>query len=182
MAYVRLMHIAATHERTLDPTKFTNMVVRKSRPDSSPSVDVITMSVEAASLTNESISEDSPELVIVPTLSSRPLRPQYLNAYNLWHHRNLSLDEMCSELRSRGNLDLPLARGTVMYGFQNTIYHLSANRIIGSRSYIVGALKAQPSLPFSVTRLKALTQQDGGSWFRYRDWLQQQKTETRSSY
>ncbi|KAH9848042.1 ribonuclease H-like domain-containing protein [Lenzites betulinus] len=78
-------------------------------------------------------------------------RPQHMRAYNLWHNRNLPLSDMCATLRSRDN---PLAESTVI-------------------SYVVRALQANPALPFSMDRLKALVQLEAGSWVRHREWILQ---------
>ncbi|KAH9886271.1 ribonuclease H-like domain-containing protein [Cubamyces lactineus] len=80
-----------------------------------------------------------------------PPRPQHMRAYNLWHHRNMALHDICAALRSKDN---PLAESTVI-------------------SYVVRALQADPSLPFSMERLKAFVQLEAGSWARHRDWILQ---------
>ena len=38
-------------------------------------------------------------------------------------------------------------------------------------SYVVGALQADPNLPFSMERLKAFVQLEAGSWRRHKDWI-----------
>ncbi|EJF59660.1 ribonuclease H-like protein [Dichomitus squalens LYAD-421 SS1] len=78
-----------------------------------------------------------------------PPRPQHLRAYNLWYHRDMPLADICAALRSKDN---PLAESTVI-------------------SYVVRALQADPSLPFSMERLKAFVQLEAGSWRRHRDWI-----------
>ncbi|KAI0768322.1 ribonuclease H-like domain-containing protein [Trametes elegans] len=78
-------------------------------------------------------------------------RPQHLRAYNLWHHRDLPLREICATLRSKEN---PLAESTVI-------------------SYVVRALQADPTLPYSMVRLKALVQEEAGSWQRHKGWILQ---------
>ncbi|KAM5539759.1 hypothetical protein V8D89_006572 [Ganoderma adspersum] len=83
-----------------------------------------------------------------PQPGERP-RPQHLRAYNLWHNRDLPLADICAALRSKEN---PLAESTVI-------------------SYVVRALQADPSLPFSMERLKAFVQLEAGSWRRHRDWI-----------
>ncbi|KAI0655836.1 ribonuclease H-like domain-containing protein [Cubamyces menziesii] len=80
-----------------------------------------------------------------------PPRPQHMRAYNLWHNRNMALRDICAALRSKDN---PLAESTVI-------------------SYVVRALQADPSLPFSMERLKAFVQLEAGSWARHRDWILQ---------
>ncbi|KAI1790059.1 ribonuclease H-like protein [Ganoderma leucocontextum] len=85
-----------------------------------------------------------------PTQPQRePPRPQHMRAYNLWHNRDMPLADICAALRSKDN---PLAESTVI-------------------SYVVRALQADPSLPFSMERLKAFVQLEAGSWRRHRDWI-----------
>lgn len=38
-------------------------------------------------------------------------------------------------------------------------------------SYVVRALQADPTLPFSMDRLKAFVQLEAGSWVRHREWI-----------
>jgi hypothetical protein len=38
-------------------------------------------------------------------------------------------------------------------------------------SYVIGALKSDPSLPFEMERLKALVQMEAGSWRRHQGWI-----------
>ena len=38
---------------------------------------------------------------------------------------------------------------------------------------MVGALQADPGLPFSMEKLRELVQMDGASWERHRDWILQ---------
>ncbi|PIL29338.1 hypothetical protein GSI_09389 [Ganoderma sinense ZZ0214-1] len=83
-----------------------------------------------------------------PQPGERP-RPQHLRAYNLWHNRDMPLADICAALRSKEN---PLAESTVI-------------------SYVVRALQADPTLPFSMERLKAFVQLEAGSWRRHRDWI-----------
>lgn len=42
------------------------------------------------------------------------------------------------------------------------------------RSYVVRALQADPSLPYSMNRLKAFVQLEAGSWQRHRQWILEQ--------
>ncbi|KAI0800052.1 ribonuclease H-like domain-containing protein [Fomes fomentarius] len=86
------------------------------------------------------------------TTAGAPPRPQHLRAYNLWHHRDLPLHDICAALRSKEN---PLAESTVI-------------------SYVVRALQADPSLPYSMDRLKAFVQLEAGSWQRHRQWILEQ--------
>ncbi|KAI0717859.1 ribonuclease H-like domain-containing protein [Cerioporus squamosus] len=83
---------------------------------------------------------------------SGPPRPQHLRAYNMWHHREMPLSEICAALRSKEN---PLAESTVI-------------------SYVVRALQADSSLPYDMERLKVFVQLEAGSWVRHRDWILEQ--------
>ncbi|OSD00619.1 ribonuclease H-like protein [Trametes coccinea BRFM310] len=85
------------------------------------------------------------------TAQHEPPRPQHLRAYNLWHHRSMSLPDICAALRTKDN---PLAASTVI-------------------SYVVRALQADPTLPFSMARLKEFVQLEAGSWARHREWILQ---------
>ncbi|THH29711.1 hypothetical protein EUX98_g4471 [Antrodiella citrinella] len=85
-------------------------------------------------------------------------KPQHMRAYNMWHHRNMTMDQIRAALRSKEN---PLAVSTVI-------------------SYVVWALQADTSLPFSVRRLKEFVQLEAGSWRRHRDWIVRVDAERRS--
>ncbi|KAJ2987767.1 hypothetical protein NUW54_g9330 [Trametes sanguinea] len=63
----------------------------------------------------------------------------------------MSLQDICAALRSKEN---PLAASTVI-------------------SYVVRALQADPTLPFSMARLKEFVQLEAGSWARHREWILQ---------
>ncbi|KAL5513500.1 hypothetical protein ACEPAH_3899 [Sanghuangporus vaninii] len=76
-------------------------------------------------------------------------RTQHIRAYNLWHVRQLPLDEICGILRSHDN---PLKASTVI-------------------SYVVTALQTDPRLRFSRERLRALLTSEPKSWLFYRDWF-----------
>jgi hypothetical protein len=43
--------------------------------------------------------------------------------------------------------------------------------VVLGRSYVVGALQADPGLPYDRDRLWALVQEEAGSWARHREWL-----------
>lgn len=45
------------------------------------------------------------------TAPREPPRPQHLRAYKFWHQQNMSLPDICANLRSKSN---PLAESTVM--------------------------------------------------------------------
>ncbi|KAL5531107.1 hypothetical protein ACEPAG_3983 [Sanghuangporus baumii] len=76
-------------------------------------------------------------------------RTQHIRAYNLWHVRQLPLNEICGILRSHDN---PLKASTVI-------------------SYVVTALQNDPRLRFSRERLRALLISEPKSWLYYRDWF-----------
>lgn len=42
------------------------------------------------------------------------------------------------------------------------------------RSYVIGALQADTTLPYSMAALKDLVQLEAGSWVRHRDWILRQ--------
>ena len=41
---------------------------------------------------------------------------------------------------------------------------------------MVRALQADPSLPYSMERLKAFVRLEAGSWVRHREWINAQET------
>ncbi|KAI0752906.1 ribonuclease H-like domain-containing protein [Daedaleopsis nitida] len=108
--------------------------------------DLPSSSAVPASTGGPSASTSSANSSVVP---GAPPRPQHLRAYNMWHHRDMPLHDICAALRSKEN---PLKESTVI-------------------SYVVGALQADPRLPFSTDRLKAFVQLEAGSWRRHRDWI-----------
>ena len=116
MAYRRILKVAAIHERKLDPQKFTRDASAKRIPDPATTATDSTTAVVASTEMAPTTHDPTPTSVEASTSATIPsselLRPQELNAYSLWYHRNLSLDEMCAKLRST---DRPLARSTVMY-------------------------------------------------------------------
>ncbi|KAG1807493.1 uncharacterized protein BJ212DRAFT_1449312 [Suillus subaureus] len=87
----------------------------------------------------------------IPSLAPAPPGPQYMRAYNLWHHRNTPLDKMCDILKTGRRVE-PLKESTVI-------------------SYVVGAIQADTSLPFDMSKLLELVKMEAGSWSRHRAWL-----------
>ncbi|KAI0324115.1 ribonuclease H-like protein [Cubamyces sp. BRFM 1775] len=124
---------------------YSRPLVYMSEPSSRPP------SLSASAGTSTAASTTSTATRTTGTGPREPPRPQHMRAYNLWHHRNMPLRDICATLRSREN---PLAESTVI-------------------SYVVRALQADPSLPFSMERLKAFVQLEAGSWARHRDWILQ---------
>ncbi|KAI0694545.1 ribonuclease H-like domain-containing protein [Cytidiella melzeri] len=159
MAYRRIVRIAAIYERTLAPARFTSNLPHEPAVDPAPkelepAAVQILKSRAGGTAANLPSSHSAPSDATSAQLPPRePIKRQELNAYRLWHVRNLSLDEMCAMLRSP---EYPLAHSTVI-------------------SYVVGALQAEPTLPFSMSRLKTLAQQEARSWARHRKWILSQE-------
>ncbi|KAF8809416.1 ribonuclease H-like protein [Phlegmacium glaucopus] len=86
-----------------------------------------------------------------------PSHGQFIRAYQSWHHYKMSLDTMCAELSLKKK-----------YGHQQEDINLKPGTVI---SYIIGALQANPSLPYSLPKLIELVQMDTGSWTRHRKWI-----------
>ncbi|KAF8452421.1 ribonuclease H-like domain-containing protein [Boletus edulis BED1] len=80
-----------------------------------------------------------------------PPRPQQLRAYKLWHVDKMPLEQMCMTLRTGTRVE-PLKESTVI-------------------SYVVGALQADPRLPFNVAKLKTLVLMEASSWQRHGQWI-----------
>ncbi|KAG2057951.1 ribonuclease H-like protein [Suillus hirtellus] len=97
------------------------------------------------------IPSPTPPEFNAPSLAPMPPRPQYMRAYNLWHNRNTPLDKMCDILKTGGRVE-PLKESTVI-------------------SYVVGAIQADTSLPFNMSKLLELVKMEAGSWSRHRAWL-----------
>ncbi|TFY58764.1 hypothetical protein EVJ58_g6213 [Rhodofomes roseus] len=146
VVYNRLLDIAAEQGRALGPAPYGNQIVPGMRSTNGTSSSISLASSTSSSHRTVSYVNDVDELLDRPRQS-----PQHLRAYNLWHHREAPLAEICATLRSREN---PLKESTVI-------------------SYVVRALQVDPSLPFSMDRLKALVQLEAGSWARHRDWIVQ---------
>jgi hypothetical protein len=98
-----------------------------------------------------------------------PSRTRHLQAYNLWHHRQLALPAICAAMRASP----PLKAATVMC--VSVSVSASAAGVLMRRpcsSYVVGALQADARLPFDKARLRGLVLEDAGSWSRHREWLE----------
>lgn len=98
------------------------------------------------------------------TQTQEGMQPRYLRAYESWHQRGLSLEEMCLKLslKSQGSYgpivegdDLALKPGTVI-------------------SYIIAALQNDSGLEYKLDKLVELVQMDLDSWSRHREWIVQQ--------
>lgn len=138
MVHLKLLDLAKAGNKELDPTKYTSSVdPLGQRADS--------IKVIASPTPLESNAPNFPSLAPVPP------RPQYMRAYNLWHHRHTPLDKMCDILKTGGRVE-PLKESTVI-------------------SYVVGAIQADTSLPFDMSKLLELVKMEAGSWSRHREWL-----------
>jgi len=82
---------------------------------------------------------------------------QLIRAYRFWHHHKMSLDCMCSKLSLKKR-----------HNHQQEDMNLKPATVI---SYVIGALQANPSLPYSLPKLIKLVQMDAGSWTRHREWI-----------
>ncbi|KDQ54182.1 hypothetical protein JAAARDRAFT_38785 [Jaapia argillacea MUCL 33604] len=170
MVYKRLLGIAGKEGREVDPFGCTRDVTVQPlplplQPQPLPNTDgeVGSTVTDSQSTTVDSqLNVDShmglPARGSAPPRTTTPAsyieppimqRPQQLRAYRMWHEKGMSLDDMRGALRSRDN---PLAESTVI-------------------SYVVRALQADSSLPFSVDGLKSLVQLEAGSWQRHRQWI-----------
>ncbi|PFH48933.1 hypothetical protein AMATHDRAFT_64292 [Amanita thiersii Skay4041] len=114
----------------------------------------------------------SPSGVSNSNSGSVAMRPRYLRAYQAWH-RGMDLERMCSELslKSKGYNSarrVPLANKVVDVVANMDTDTLKAGTVIG---YIIGALQADPKLPFEMDKLRELVQLDIASWERHRDWI-----------
>ncbi|KAG1861142.1 hypothetical protein DFJ58DRAFT_777819 [Suillus subalutaceus] len=138
MVHLKLLDLAKASNKELDPTKYTCSV-------DPPSLRTGTTKVIASPTPPES---NAPNF---PSLAPAPPRPQYMRAYNLWHHRDTPLDKMCDILKTGGRVE-PLKESTVI-------------------SYVVGAIQADTSLPFDMSKLLELVKMEAGSWSRHRAWL-----------
>ncbi|KAG2108521.1 ribonuclease H-like protein [Suillus discolor] len=135
MVHLKLLDLAKAGNKELDPTKYTSSVDPPSQRAGSTKV----------------TSSPTPPEFNAPSLAPTPPRPQYMRAYNLWHHRNTPLDKMCNILKTGGRVE-PLKESTVI-------------------SYVVGAIQADTSLPFDMSKLLELVKMEAGSWSRHRAWL-----------
>lgn len=97
MVHLKLLDLAKAGNKELDSTQYTSSVDPPSQRVGSTKV----------------ISSPTPPEFNAPSLAPTPPRPQYMRAYNLWHHRNTPLDKMCDILKTGGRVE-PLKESTVM--------------------------------------------------------------------
>lgn len=151
MVHLKLLDSAKAGNKEIDPAKYTSSV----DPHSVGWDKVIVSHV--------------PPVSNIPNYPPEPPRPQYMRAYNLWHHRHMPLNRMCDTLKTGGRVE-PLKDSTVM----SVASVLSGFPILNShlnRSYVVGAIQADTSLPFDMSKLLELVRMEAGSWQRHRAWL-----------
>lgn len=146
MVYKRLMELAATHGRTLTPGTFTTNLKHdyetgKLKVGSTTSAPLSREST-ASSITTQSSSGTSQSSSSGPSPNqwnypNGPDRtsPQHRRAYDMWHHRKMTMDQIRAALRSKEN---PLAVSTVMYVRSHSIVLvtllLTAFRICADRT------------------------------------------------
>ncbi|KAG1752071.1 ribonuclease H-like protein [Suillus lakei] len=138
MVHLKLVDLAKAGNKALDSIKYTSSV-------DPPSLRVGSTKVTAS---HTQLESNAPHF---PSSAPAPPRPQYMRAYNLWHHRNTPLDKMCDILKTGGRVE-PLKESTVI-------------------SYVVGAIQADTSLPFDMSKLLELVKMEAGSWQRHRAWV-----------
>jgi hypothetical protein len=150
MVHLKLIDSAKAGHKEIDASKYTSSVDPHSVGDDK----IIAPHVLPASNAN---------------FPPEPPRPQYLRAYNLWHHRHMPLDRMCDILKTGGRVE-PLKESTVMSVTSLSPCFQMLNSDL-NRSYVVGAIQADTSLPFDMGKLLELIRMEAGSWQRHRAWL-----------
>ena len=159
MVAQRLYALAEAHERVLDASKFTSAVAAFAVPAPAAAED------DDGALT--AASADDPVDALAP-----PPRPQHMRAYTFWHRDRRPFDDIRAALRTREN---PLAASTVMcVAVFSPALEPKRRADVCCRSYVIGALQADTSLPYSMPDLIALVQLEIGSWSRYREWILKQ--------
>ena len=165
MVYNRLLAIAAEQGRSLGPAPYGSNIIH------APTSAVASTSGASAGM-HRSVSYVSD---VADLQGPRPRQsPQHLRAYNLWHNKDMPLHEICAALRTKEN---PLKESTVMC--VSPLLRLNGSKMLTGgcrRSYVIRALEVDPALPFSMDRLKALVQEEAGSWTRHHDCILKMET------
>ncbi|KAJ7117286.1 hypothetical protein C8R46DRAFT_1152442 [Mycena filopes] len=91
-----------------------------------------------------------PMIILTPAMEAAGMLGQFLRAYRHWRLGSRDIDTMCVELAVKPGT--VLQRSTVI-------------------SYVVGAVKAWPSLPCDMVALRLLIQMDLRSWERHYDFI-----------
>ncbi|KZS96759.1 ribonuclease H-like protein [Sistotremastrum niveocremeum HHB9708] len=141
-----LKKIASENDIAFDPSSIARAVPQGTPLGPTPSNASLN---STASFTSTASSTTT--LTEAPVIEMPPRRPtkQQLRAYNMWHHMDMSLPDMCKSLRSE---DDPLKESTVI-------------------GYVVEALKADKTLPFNKEALKTLLDCDPFMVKRYERWI-----------
>ncbi|KAH7925341.1 ribonuclease H-like protein [Leucogyrophana mollusca] len=144
MVYHRLLDLASDAGKSLRESMFSAEVTPR----------VIATAPSAPALAPSSSSSSAfSSSTLASSVFLEPPRPQHLRAYNLWYHRKMPLEMMCMTLKNKARVE-PLKESTVI-------------------SYVIGALQADPSLPFNMDKLKDLVRMEASSWQRHRQWIQE---------
>jgi hypothetical protein len=110
MAYNKIMAIAKEEKVTLNATVYTSSITEDSmvHPPSTRSTPA-----SAPTATTTTITQTSSPSVVddLPLPAQVRIPRQHSRAYQLWHHQDMSLENLCANLRSQDN---PLKEGTVM--------------------------------------------------------------------
>jgi hypothetical protein len=105
-----------------------------------------------------------------------PVKPRALEAYRLWHLREMTLHDICREMR-----DPPLKEYSVVYVpsmprsfisflWSCRIYEADSNNY---STYVVGALQSNESLEFDKERLRELVNLDDRSRKEHGPWMEE---------
>lgn len=88
-------------------------------------------------------------IVTATAVETSTINQRHMEAYNLWHTCGYTVEKICTQMRASS----PLKTSTVI-------------------SYVVKAIKADPSLPYDRSRLRMLIQSEVGSWRFHRSWFE----------
>ncbi|RDB28236.1 Werner Syndrome-like exonuclease [Hypsizygus marmoreus] len=164
MIYTRLLEIAKERAIILGDSSTifsSNVEVLAEASPVSRSSSTSTSSTVTGTETQTADSLEFPtDIANIPFDNVAPppqMRPQHLRAYRYWHEKGMSVEAMCVALSLKGKV----AEGKLGEA-------LKTSTVI---SYIVGALQADPKLPFEMWKLRELVQSDGASWVRHREWI-----------
>jgi hypothetical protein len=106
--------------------------------------------------------------------------PRQRRAYELWHARSMDARAVGEALRPGQALKASTVMCVIPPSLLLSNRFSRFNRVCAcadgwlccpGRSYVVGALQADPGLPYDRERLWALVQEEAGSWARHKEWL-----------
>jgi hypothetical protein len=183
MVYKKLIEMAKENKVTLVPEEYTSHVKpgvlgMASGSDSESASDAGNSVFIAPSNTPDAVTK---KVILTWTMQMAGMKPQQLRAYRYWHVDGMAVETMCRELSLKCDGE-PLKVGTVMSVFffcsasrplviSGTDVRADADEEFTFRSYVIGALQADPTLPFEMKRLRKLVQMESGSWERHRAWI-----------